>query len=218
MPRQRSLGTKAERTHERILAAAEEIFAEDGFAEARLEDVAERVGIQRTGLFYYYRDKDALYRAVLERVFGGLLSRIQQAIAAPQPLPRRLEAAVNAWVDYVAERPSTARILLREAASATSHRRATVSRIARPFVELTRRVFEEGKRQGSLKPVVSDPFHVMSSVVGSTVFFVAAMPALVPDLSFDPLESGHIEEHRQDVLRIARRLLGIRAPRSLKEA
>jgi hypothetical protein len=49
--------------------------------------------------------------------------------------------------------------------------------------------------------------------VGSTVFFVAAMPTLLPELPFDPLSPERMEEHRQDVLRIARRLLGLPGPR-----
>jgi hypothetical protein len=49
--------------------------------------------------------------------------------------------------------------------------------------------------------------------VGSTVFFVAAMPTLLPELPFDPLSPERMEEHRQDLLRIARRLLGLPGPR-----
>ena len=48
-------------------------------------------------------------------------------------------------------------------------------------------------------------------VAGATVFFVAAMPTLVPDLGFDPLSREQMEVHKQEVLRIAQRLLDIEA-------
>lgn len=206
-------GARAEQTRRRILEVAEQLFAEHGFAAARLEDVAARLGIQRPALFYYYRDKRALYRAVLEGVFGDLLARLRSALAGPGALPGRIDAAVSAWVRYVAERPATARLLLREAAESSGRDRAFLARLTRPLVELAERIFAEGRRRGLLRPIPSELFHVGSSVVGSTVFFVAAMPALLPDLPFDPLSPERMEAHRQDVLRIARRLLGLPGPR-----
>jgi hypothetical protein len=50
-----------------------------------------------------------------------------------------------------------------------------------------------------------------SAIAGATVFFVAAMPTLVPDLEFDPLSREQLDVHKQEVLRIAQRLLDIDA-------
>ena len=95
--RARSRDTRAE-----ILEAAEALFAERGFAETRLEDVAERVGVRRAALFYYYKDKRALYGAVLEDVFGGLLEKVRaESGHAALSLAERIEAAVSVWVRYV---------------------------------------------------------------------------------------------------------------------
>ncbi|MGH7287017.1 MAG: TetR family transcriptional regulator, partial [Myxococcota bacterium] len=57
----RSAPSKALRTRAAILAAAEAVFAERGFAAARLEDVAARVGIRRASIVYHFRDKRELY-------------------------------------------------------------------------------------------------------------------------------------------------------------
>jgi len=213
MARARRIGSRAERTRERILDAAEDLFAEKGFAAARLEDVGARVGVRRAALFYYFRDKQGLYRAVLDRVFGDLLARVREVLAGSGPLPERIEAVVSAWVAYVAERPSLARILLREAADASQERRPTLQRLARPFLDLAESVFSEGRRLGLFRPPTTDPLRWGSSLVGSTVFYVAAVPVLVPDAPYDPLAPERIEEHRQDLLRITRRLLGLPGPR-----
>ena len=50
-------------------------------------------------------------------------------------------------------------------------------------------------------------------IAGATVFFVAAIPSLVPGLGFDPISPDHLAAHREEVLRILRRLLGTRGPR-----
>ena len=75
--------SRAERTRAAVLEAAEAIFAEKGFAATRLEDVADRVGIRRASIVYYFKDKKELYHAVLASVFGGLLERIQTALSGP---------------------------------------------------------------------------------------------------------------------------------------
>jgi TetR/AcrR family transcriptional regulator len=204
---ERALGPRAERTRAAILEAAEALFAARGFAATRLEDVAERVGIRRASIFYYFRDKADLYDAVLADVFGGLRERLEPALLAPGPVGARAEAAVSAWVDYVAERPSLARLLLREVADGTPEREPPLLRHTRPFFDLVGRLIAETDAPGAPASPV-EPIHLASTVAGATVFFVAAMPTLLPGTGFDPLAPGPLEAHRAEMLAITRRLLG----------
>jgi TetR/AcrR family transcriptional regulator len=207
------LSSRAERTRAAILEAAEQLFAEKGFAATRLEDVAESVGIRRASIVYYFRDKRELYEAVLARVFGDFRGRIEAALATPGTLLRRIETAVGAWVDYVAGRPALARILLREVADGAGEQSPALLGQIEPFVELVER-FRKAVRDDPLarsSPI--DPVHLASAIVGTTVFFVAAMPTLVPRPGFDPLNAETLEAHRREVLRITRRLLGAAAER-----
>src|SRR5512140_1041927 len=120
-------GPKAERTRTSILEVSEQVFAEKGYAAARLEDVAARVGIRRASMVYYFRDKRELYDAVLSDIFGELLDRYQGALTGRAPLPARIEAVVDSWVGYVAERPTVARLLLWEAADGSRERVAVAA-------------------------------------------------------------------------------------------
>jgi AcrR family transcriptional regulator len=69
---------KGERTAERILDAAEALFAERGYAGATLRDVAARVGLRNPSLYNHFASKEALYRAVLERGIGPVLETLNQ--------------------------------------------------------------------------------------------------------------------------------------------
>jgi TetR/AcrR family transcriptional regulator len=198
-------------TREEILAAAEALFAEKGYAAARLEDVAERVGIRRASIVYYFRDKQQLYDAVLTSVFGGLLERLGEARAAAGSIAERIEATVTAWVDYVGERPTVARLLLREISDATVGHQPAVVAHARPILAAMAEVIRAGQKQGLLQPL--DPIHFASTIAGATVFFVAATPLLGADWPHDPLSREQLGAHRAEVLRIARRLLGTHGPR-----
>jgi TetR/AcrR family transcriptional regulator len=208
------LGSRAERTRASILVEAEALFAEKGFAATRLEDVAENVGIRRASIVYYFKDKRELYDAVLEDVFRELFDRIEAALSSPATILVRIEDCVNAWVEFVGHRPSFARILLREVADASPDLPPTLLRHTQPFVSLVRReVYDREEGTGPLKDTGIDPIHVASTVAGATVFFVAAMPALLGNRGVDLSSPEHLETHRAQVLRVVQRLLGTRGPR-----
>ena len=200
---------RSERTRSAILAAAEALFAERGFAETRLEDVAAAVGIRRASIVYYFADKPALYDAVLVDVFAGLLARIEPVLTTRVPLAERAVDAVSVWIDYIAARPATARILLREVADGRSGREAPLLRHTRAFHELIGRVLAEAPDDPALTAPPVDPVNLASLVAGSTVFFIAAIPALLPGAEFDPLAAEHLAAHKREVLGTVRRLLGI---------
>jgi AcrR family transcriptional regulator len=111
LPRHRHGG---ERTAERILDAAEELFAERGYDGASLRDVATRVGVRPPSLYNHFASKDALYAAVLERGIGPLIELLARSAAAPADEaydPGRLVADV---MQILARRPGLPRLVLHE--------------------------------------------------------------------------------------------------------
>lgn len=213
--REHSSGTKAERTRAAILETAAQVFAEKGYAAARLEDVAAGIGIRRASLVYYFRDKRELYDVVLSEILGELLDRYQAVLREPAPLPQRIEDIVDAWVAYVAERPAVARLLLWEAADGSRDRVFAAAGRGAAVVSALTGAIREGQRQGLFHPV--DPVHFIFTIVGATVFFVAAMPRMVPDWPFDPLSPDQLAAHREQLLGIARRLLGTGGERTPRQ-
>ena len=87
----------AEETRELILRAAEIEFANRGFARARLEDIAEPVGITRAAIIYHFGDKQALYAAVLEAAFKALAERIRAAPESDVSHAERVEQLIGTW-------------------------------------------------------------------------------------------------------------------------
>jgi TetR/AcrR family transcriptional regulator len=206
-PRRRS---SADETRAAILAAAERHFAERGFDAARLEDIAADVGIRRAAIFYHFQDKHALYAAVLDEVLDGAM----RALPSKGSAAERLEASLVGWIDYVAQRPSVARLFLREAANAQPGVVSPLVRAARAPVEWFRAVIDEGVAAGELKPP-ADPHRFMSLMGATTVFHFAAMPWLTPEAPVDPWSPAELEKHKREILRVARGMLGIeRRPRA----
>jgi len=209
---------KAQRTRAAILAAAERQFARRGYAATRLEDVAEAVGLKRAALFYHFRDKQALYDAVMEDAFGALVARLDEAFSAPNPIAARIERAVEAWVDAIVARPTLARMILRHAAEAEEHPTQTFFPAVERLLRESWSLFDQGRASGELEPLHDDPFHTASAVLGATVFYVSALASLLPAGDFDPRAPDQVAAHKRDALRTVRRLLGIGTPRRVRRA
>lgn len=202
--------TRSERTRSAVLEAAENLFAERGFAATRLEDIAQHVGIKRASIVYYFKDKRELYEAVLGSVLGGLQQALAAEISRHEDLAMRIEAAVSVWVDFVGSRPTLARLILREVANATAETRSLMLRHTAPFQELVRKEFMDHPDLRDVVKATVDPIQIASIVAGATVFYVAAMPNLLPEAGFDPTAREHIDDLREELLRIVRQLLETR--------
>jgi len=199
---------RSENTRAAILEAAERLFAQKGFDKTRLEDVAEAVGIRRASIVYYFKDKRVVYDAVLADVFGGFRTALERELEKDGSLSERIEAAVGAWVDYVGRRPTFARILLREVADGGRGQPTAALPHIVPFIGLVKRFMDRHSGDELIEHMTIDPAHVAATVAGATVFFVAAIPTLVPNIKFDPLSRGQLDKHRAEVLRITRKLMG----------
>ena len=193
-------------TRAEILAAAERHFAERGFEAARLEDIAADVGIRRAAIFYYFGDKHELYAAVLDEVFAGAMAAVPSGGSAAE----RLEASLTGWIDYVARRPSVARLILREAASAQPDVVSPFVRAGSAPIAMLRAMIDEGVAAGELKPL-ADPHRFISLMGATTVFHFAAMPWLTHDVPFDPWSRSELEKLKHEILLVARSMLGIEA-------
>jgi TetR/AcrR family transcriptional regulator len=202
--RRRAATSRAE-----IVGAAEHRIAEYGYEGTRLEDVASDVGLGRSGVLYHFPDKHQLYRAVLEDLFGDEVDRLQRALAGSGSLPERIERAIDVAVDFLVERPAAARIALREASANDPAIREEVRRQAGPVFDLLRLIFEEGERSGELNPVDTDPYFFLSTVAGTLIFYLAALPTFFERLPFDPLAPEQIDRLKRNVLRTVARLLGM---------
>lgn len=125
-------------TPERILDAAEDLFAEKGYSATSLGDVADRVGIRSPSLYNHFKNKEALYSAVLDRlleVFGEPMAQVNEGEVTRERIFRWLETMIRLHH----ERPNLARLLQHAALSGgprASHE--LVERLFAPLFDVQR--------------------------------------------------------------------------------
>ena len=124
--------TESKPTAERILDAAEDLFAEKGYSATSLGDVADRVGIRSPSLYNHFRNKEALYSAVLERLldaFTAPLAELNQSEITKEQIFQWLETIVRMHH----ERPNLARLLQHAALSGGPQTNALIDRLFSPM-------------------------------------------------------------------------------------
>src|SRR6266496_3109528 len=128
------LGTrgKPEQSRKAILKAAVREFSQEGVSGARTDAIAKSAGVNKALLYYYFKDKEAIYQAVLDQVFGGVRAAIHNALAQPLPPRERLKAYVCAHFDYIASHPLYPRIVHAEFLRA-SQDSSRLQRIAKEY-------------------------------------------------------------------------------------
>lgn len=198
--------TNGLRTRAEIVAAAERHFAEAGYEATRLDDIADDVGIRRAAIFYHFGDKQELYAAVLDEVFRDLAVDLPASGSAVE----RLEASLNGWIDFVAQRPNVARLILREAAGARPGKATPFTLAGEATGDWFRALLHEGIASGEFRPQV-EPDRFMGLIASVAFFHFAAMTWLTLEEPVDPCSREELEKHKRELLLVARGLLGIAA-------
>ena len=191
---------KADETRELILSAAELRFAATGYYPCRLEDIAEDVSITRTAVIYHFQDKETLYNAVLEKLFTQLNTRISAALDLPVDLPERIEAAVEAWLDFAGERPTLMRLFMREVAGSEGGLRKEVQQYVEPMFARLIAILSEGQRSNAFRAI--DPVQFWSILAGASMFFIMDAPLLANAETIVRLDT-----YKQELKRVARQML-----------
>jgi AcrR family transcriptional regulator len=103
MTRLQQRGVRLPRTERRaqLLAAAQRVFAENGYHAAAMDEIAEVAGVSKPVLYQHFPGKLDLYIALLESHVDELVKRVQNALDSTTENKQRVPATVGAFFDFV---------------------------------------------------------------------------------------------------------------------
>src|ERR1700686_4316959 len=184
-------------TARRIVATAEEIFAEQGLAGARMDEIARAAKVNKALLYYYFRSKEELYRFVLETLLSQLRAGVGAKGAGPVSPSKRLAGVIDNFFDFVQRHPNYPRLVQRVMMSRGSNLEWIVSEFYRPLHGRLVDLIEEGISTGEFRRV--DTRNTALTVVSIMVFYFAAAPVLSRILGHDPLQPREVAQRRKAV-------------------
>lgn len=192
---------RPEQSRAAILKAAVREFAREGVAGARTDAIAQSAGVNKALLYYYFKDKEALYQAVLDNVFSGVRAVIHEALSKSLPPRERLVAYVCAHFDYIASNPHYHRIVHAEflrAGKDPSRLQRVAKNFFRPVFADIAALLSEGMRTGDFRPV--NTVHFIPSIISVIVFYFTTAPIMKVVTGFDPMSPERLAERRAAVI------------------
>jgi len=199
-PRLGSRG-QPEESRAAILKAAVSEFADHGVAGARTDAIAQAAHVNKALLYYYFKDKDALYEAVLDHVFSGLRARVVPVLESPLPPRQKMLEYLGTYFDYIAANPRFPRVVqaewMRSGAGSARMQRVAKEYFAPIYGKLIA-VLKEGVEAGEFRAV--NPMDFLPSIAAIIVFYFSAAPLMKTLMKVDPLSPERIRERRAFVL------------------
>ncbi|GAA2401753.1 hypothetical protein GCM10010191_06410 [Actinomadura vinacea] len=155
-PREIRRRQRIELGREQLLETAEGLFAERGYYETNLKDVADICEFSVGSIYSFFDSKDALYLAVLMRRGSGQREELERIAAQRAPAGERLIAMVRAQVEHRRAYPAWAQLHAQMTKIGGRSGAAGVPEVYKDFyaeiVALQAKVIEEGQREGTIRP------------------------------------------------------------------
>lgn len=153
---------------EDFLRAAEQLFAEKGYGQTTMEDIA-RLAEYGTGTIYrYFESKEALYGELLERKLAAYLDHLMVRYESESSPPGKLRALLHGKMDFFAQNREFMRIFVQEFVPECSTMAAALTPKARELrgrcLALMRETVEAGIRSGDFKAM--DPDLAVAAISG----------------------------------------------------
>lgn len=147
----------SEERRAQILEAAMTVFARQGFDQARMDDIAQEVGLSKGALYLYFKSKDTIISAILQLFFSRALKKLQDFLEnKEQPSIREQLMMLNQY--YIAEMKWMARLVpLSYEFYAVAARQKVVrqffKRYFKDYREILTALVQRGIDRGEFRPV-----------------------------------------------------------------
>lgn len=203
-PRRREAPLSEGPARERILVAALQVFAEQGFDGARTREIAERAGANLGLIAYYFDGKEKLWREAVALSFQELQAEIGDVFAArpreADDVRAQLEDLLRRFVRFVARRPEFMRLMNDEGKRDGPRMRWLVDHHVRPMVAAMRAMLTRASAQGILPEVAPEILHYIA--LGAAGLAFSQAPEVAYGMGVAPTSDAYAEAHADALVQI----------------
>lgn len=96
---------KEKQTEDKIIEAARDVFVEKGMAGARMQEIADKAGINKSLLHYYFRSKEKLFNAIFSIIVGKVIVVLGKILSEDLSIEEKVSAFVNTYMDVLIRNP-----------------------------------------------------------------------------------------------------------------
>jgi len=187
------------RNEERILDAAQEVFATYGYHGATIDEVADRAGISKPNLHYYFKRKRDLYLAVLRRTLEIWLVPLRELDRTGDPA-EEIGNYIAQKVQLSRRFPAASRVFANEIVQGAPFLKRYLQTNLRDVVERKAAVIQHWIDEGKLAPI--DPYHLIFLIWAATQHYADFIPQIKAVTNVSRLNQAHFRKVEQSLSRI----------------
>ncbi|PRY77663.1 TetR/AcrR family transcriptional regulator [Yoonia maritima] len=154
-----------QRNRAAILSAGLDIFSQFGLRGSTLDQIADAAGLSKPNLLYYFKSKDAIYTALLERLLETWLDPLQKMDANGDPI-KEILGYVHRKLAMSKDYPRESRLFANEILQGAPHIADHLSQDLRQLVDEKAVVLKTWEAAGKIAPI--DPHHLVFSIWAMT--------------------------------------------------
>jgi len=186
-------------TEQRILAAARKVFVEKGKDGARMQEIADLAGINKSLLHYYFRSKERLFTMVFMEVFAKFFPIISNVFDQPSSLLDKIRQVFPIYIDFLLENPLIPQFVFSEM---NKHPDILDQFLKQPkqagLIAKLEVMIDRSVVSGEIKPIDSKQF--LLNLISLAVFPAFAKPILINVLGIKEMEYLSIIESRKQLV------------------
>ena len=192
LKRSRKTQERTEITREKLIAAGKTLFSERGFEAVSVRDLETAAGVKRNLLAYHFDDKDTLWKASADAIFGLMKAEFDQRLSIMREVSGReaLAFIVRFYVYFHARNPQLSRLMSQEATRKSWRTQYLIDTHIRPSTEKMEGLVHETK--GLDRQAFIHWYYIMISSTSTIFSFAAECEEL---FGVDPCEDNMVEGH-----------------------
>ena len=183
----------------RILDAAQEVFATYGYHGATIDEVADRAGISKPNLHYYFKRKRDLYLAVLRRTLEIWLVPLRELDRTGDPA-EEIGNYIAQKVQLSRRFPAASRVFANEIVQGAPFLKGYLQTNLREVVERKAAVIQHWIDEGKLAPI--DPYHLIFLIWAATQHYADFIPQIKAVMNVSRMNQSHFRRAEQSLTRI----------------
>ena len=142
---------------QRILSAAETVFAEHGFFHARVAQIAQEAGVADGTIYLYFKSKDDLLISLFENRMTQVCEAMVRAVAEHESNIDKLRTFISTHLGMVQEHPHLAEVLTVELRQSSKFMKEHSNPKFAEYLKILATIIAEGQKSGELDPAVPAP-------------------------------------------------------------
>jgi AcrR family transcriptional regulator len=183
-----------------ILEAAKQEFIQKGYAGARMQTIADRAGINKALLHYYFKSKEQLFSKILEDSVALVSSQLFPALIGPKSVIEKLSILVTNYIDTMNKNPHIPLFILNEIGNGKKsfQEKLKIRMIEnKVFESFINQIFEEQKK-GILKDI--PPQHILLTAMSLITFPFIAKPVVSHILDIPNSRYSEMMDERKEIV------------------